>query len=103
MAAIRWDAFSLWQKTSADDDSKNYVQRVELFDPSDNPTGIQGSSSIKFGDKDSLRNILTIFGFPLSVTGRYVLRLWLSEAGREPATPLAEFPIKLSRQAPKAD
>lgn len=100
MAALKWDAFSLWLKTP-DDAGRSYEQRVALFDPSGHPTGIEGSAPLNFGDKLTLRNIATVFGFPISATGRYLLKLWLYEKGQPPKEHISEFPILVVRQSPK--
>ena len=101
-AAMRWAAFSMWLKTETEDDEKEYEQRIALIDPSGEATGIQATTPFKFGDKTIMRNIVTILGFPIHASGRYVLRLWMQEKGHaESVDPIAEYPIGVRLEQPK--
>jgi hypothetical protein len=94
-AAIKWDVLALWERT-ADDAGKHYEQRIVLFNPAGEPTGVTGVSSIEVGAAATMhRNIATIAGFPIGAAGRYTLRLWLSENGQESQQPVAEYSINV--------
>jgi hypothetical protein len=97
---LKWDVTSLWMKTREPDDVV-YEERFALIDPSGKPTGIGSSTDFAFGDKPLHRIIVTVLGFPISLTGRYTLKLWMHEKGREEGEPVAEFPILLRRALPK--
>lgn len=98
MAAMKWDALTLWTKT----DDKIYEQRIALFDPSGNPTGIEAAVGLDFAGKGTLRNVATVFGFPIYEMGVYLMKLWLREKGQEFGDPIAEFPITVIREEPKS-
>lgn len=95
---MKWDVVTLWAKT----DERSYEQRVALFDPSGNPTGIDSTLDVEFRGKQGMRNVVTIFGLPVYEMGVYVLKLWLREKGQDFGDPLADYPISLSRQEPKS-
>jgi hypothetical protein len=98
MAPMKWDAITLWAKT----DDKAYEQRVALFDPSGNSTGIDTTGELDFQGKATLRHIVTVLGLPSYEMGVYLLKLWVREKGQEFGEPIAEFPITLSREEPKS-
>src|SRR6266536_5914459 len=52
MAAMKWDALTLWVKT----DDKPYEQRVALFDPSGNHTGIEAVAGLDLDRKSTRLN-----------------------------------------------
>jgi hypothetical protein len=102
VAASRWAAFSMWLKTPGEED-REYEQRVALIDPTGKPTGIEGRAAFRFGGElTTMRNTFVVLGFPIHATGRYALRLWMHEKGQvESVEPVAEYPITLTREAPK--
>jgi hypothetical protein len=98
-AAMKWDVIAMWEST-ASDAGKRYEQRVALFDPAGQPTAVSGVSPIET-TAATHRNIATIFGFPIGSTGRYTLKLWLSENGQETQQPIAEYSINVGHDVLK--
>jgi len=84
MAPIKWDVLALWAKT----DDKVCEQRVALFDPSGNPTGIDATGELDFQGKATLRHMVTVLGLPVYEMGVYLLKLWVREKGQEFGEPI---------------
>jgi hypothetical protein len=72
---------------------KRYEQRIALFDPSGQPTAVSSVSPIESKPGAMHRTLVTIHGFRIGSTGRYTLKLWLSENGQETQQPIAEYGI----------
>src|SRR5437867_283000 len=62
-AAMKWDAVAIWLK-GEDDFGKTYEQRIALFEPSGEPTGVSVSSTFAI-EPATHRNVTTIYGFPI--------------------------------------
>lgn len=98
-AAIKWDVLTVWAR-SDDDAGKRYEQRIALFNPEGAPTEISTTTPVETKNA-SHRIVATIFGFPIGSSGRYRLKLWLSEDGRESREPIAEYAITVSQEVLK--
>ena len=97
-AALKWDVVTLWVKTD-DDAGKRFEQRIELFNPAGESTAVSGATRIPLeAQKTGHRITATIVGFPIGLSGRYTLRLWLYESGHELPAPIAEYPIDVSQE-----
>ena len=98
-AALKWDVLTMWARTDSDF-GKRYEQRITLFNPEGEPTEVSTTALIET-EKATHRVVATIFGFPIGSTGRYTLKLWLSEDGQETPEPIAEHVITVSREVLK--
>jgi hypothetical protein len=93
MAGIKWDIVTEWTRLESDT-GKRFEQRVALYDPSGAHSTVAQTNPVD-SSAPNHRHIATVFGFPIGSTGRYTLRLWLSENGQEQPEPVAEFWITL--------
>jgi hypothetical protein len=98
-AAIKWDVLTLWSRTD-NDAGKRFEQRFVLFNPAGEATAVSGSTPFDLA-KSAHRNVATIYGFPIGSSGRYTLKLWLFEGGKESPQPIAEYPIDVAHEALK--
>lgn len=93
---MRWDIFTLWQRQEGDEEGE-YEQECQLIGP-DGSTTIQASMRFKFV-APTQRNIMSMYGFPLTSIGGHLLKLWLRDL-RDPSSldEIASFPLTISRE-----
>src|SRR5262249_17249286 len=96
---MKWDVVTLWLRTD-DDSTKTYEQRIVLVNPGGEDTGVATSSTFSL-PVATHRIVATIFGFPIGVSGRHTLRVWVYETGKEAGSPVAEYPITVTYEVLK--
>lgn len=93
-APQRWYVIAMWQR-----DEKETAQRFEQRLVVENPKGehlLELLTPFELS-KETHRNIGAIDGFPISIAGRYTLRLSVRQAGRSDTKweEIADYPVKL--------
>jgi hypothetical protein len=90
---FNWTIVTLWTKTP-DDEEKTFEQRTEVILP-DGSTFLSAVVSFNLS-KQSHRNIVDIFGYPISQEGQHIIRLYIRESGKSKEWNFqAEYPVKL--------
>lgn len=98
VSPIRWAIFSIWQHDESER-GREYVQHTQIIDP----TGTlfaETTATFKITEPDDIqsRNIVEIFGLPVSNEGTATVRVWI-EGIAESAADLP-FQIKHVRSQP---
>ncbi len=93
-APMDWAIVSVW-RTAPEEGNKSFEQKTQLFLPDGS-----GSAESTLGfqcTERTQRNVVYVYGFPITQPGEYILRLYIREAGQNlPWNPVAEYPLTVT-------
>lgn len=100
---IPWTAVALWHRTESVKGTITRIAKIELTHPDATEPIMHGEIRFEVSNKYlNFRNSVTFAAFPIGHVGIHTLKMYLVGLDGQQES-VAEFPISVSRSAPKSD